>query len=249
MWVTKLDVQRVQNFDKIKKFGDCLCSETKIGLSFNGNYIRTLYSTGAKQKELCVGYLLYEGLIDKDTCLTISDFSPDYTINIEAPKSTIDRPSTVDNVENETSSKSAEKKDFIITRSQVFLLTAYFQEKAMLFKQTAITESAAIADTDSIIAFGEDLSGEQAVCKALGIWRGLKVDKNLCNTPILISSAKLSVDLVMKGYRLGISRFISRVAPTLAAYEYAIANDISLIGFSRNKKFTVYTNPGKEVRL
>ncbi|MBT5953422.1 hypothetical protein HOG98_01755 [bacterium] len=249
MWVTKLDVQRVQNFDKIKKFSDCLCSETKIGLSFNGNYIRTLYTTGAKQKELCVGYLLYEGLIEKDTALKIGDFSPDYTLNIDAPKSNDDLSATLDSLEKKTSVKPEEKKDFIITRSQVFLLTAFFQEKAMLFKQTAITESAAIADTDSILAFGEDLSGEQAVCKALGIWRGLKVDKTLCSTPILISSAKLSIDLVMKGYRLGISRFISRVAPTLAAYEFAIANNISLIGFSRNKKFTVYTNPGKEVRL
>ncbi len=59
---------------------------------------------------------------------------------------------------------------------------------------------------------------------------------------IVLTSGRISTEIVAKVARRGIPVIVSRSAPTSAAIEQALALGMTLIGFARGSKFNVYTN-------
>jgi FdhD protein len=85
----------------------------------------------------------------------------------------------------------------------------------------------------------EDIGRHNTVDKVIGwcLRNGISPDATL-----LVTTGRLSADLIHKAAAAGVRVVVSRSAPTDVAVEIAEAASITLIGFARHDRFNVYSN-------
>ncbi len=122
----------------------------------------------------------------------------------------------------------------------LYALTASFQEAALLYKDTGTTHSVAIATAKELRCNMEDIDPNIALYKAMG-YQIL----NPSNTPIvLICSAKVDEGTIKRAASIGASVVISRSAPTDLACDYATNKAMTIIGYARGTRFSIYVDNG-----
>jgi len=109
-----------------------------------------------------------------------------------------------------------------------------------LFRETGGVHAAAATDGRTLVAFAEDLGRHNAVDKVLG--RCLRQGIALGGLAIL-STGRLSGDILAKAARVGVPLVASRGAVTSLAIEIAGPADIAAVGFARAGRMNVYTAP------
>jgi len=113
--------------------------------------------------------------------------------------------------------------------------------RQVLFKQTGGTHAAGIFGADGeLLALGEDIGRHNALDKAIG--------KCLLEQPPLAShgavlSGRVSLELVAKVARAGLEMVVAVSAPSSLAIQAAERCNITLCGFVRRDRATVYTHP------
>lgn len=109
-----------------------------------------------------------------------------------------------------------------------------------LFRTTGGVHAAALFDTSgSVLALAEDVGRHNAVDKVLGrCWLDGPWNPAEC---ILFVSGRAGYELVQKAARAGVPMLVAVGAPTSLSVELAERVGLSLIGFARENRFTVYT--------
>jgi FdhD protein len=227
MWTRGLKIKKY-NAKGIKNQNDCLVIEKDLTLILNKKTITTFKTIPSKEKALAIGHLVSNQLITSPTNITQLTQTHD---SIEVVATTIANP---------PKPEAIPKSDLKVTRINIFHLTAYLQENAILFKDTAITESAAIANTKAIIYFAEDLNRLNAINKAIGL--ALEKQEDFSDK-ILLTSGKVDQQVVNKALTLGIPTIVSRTGPTDKAFDLATEKNITILGFARGTRFNLYTTP------
>lgn len=130
--------------------------------------------------------------------------------------------------------------DLTLSSSEVLELMSQFEKRSELFRQTGGVHSAALAARDGIILFNEDIGRHNAVDKVLGesFLKELELKDKL-----LVTSGRVSSDIVSKLWSCGISMVISRTAPTSLAVKMAQKLGITIAGFVRGSRMNVYSFP------
>jgi len=107
-----------------------------------------------------------------------------------------------------------------------------------VFTLTGGVHAAAISDGKNILFFSEDIGRHNAVDKVIG-----KTFLNGINfsITILLSSGRISLEIVKKAITAGIPVVLSRSAPTSLAIQTASVKNLTLIGFLRGKRFNIYS--------
>ncbi|RAP28756.1 hypothetical protein DID78_04480 [Candidatus Marinamargulisbacteria bacterium SCGC AG-343-D04] len=220
MWVQGVNITKVTDKKKRKQI-DHLILEKESTLYFNDDLITTLVHTPQLEKELGLGYLLSHGysVMNSDS-FSFKDSS--IRVNSSEEKAVFLKHSTIDRLDS----------------SIVFSLTAFFQEAALLFKQTAISESAAIADDKTLLYKAEDLYQSNAFYKVLG--QAVVQNESTFHDKILLLSAKCDSQLMKLCCRFHFKAILTRTAPTFQAVQMANDANILLIGFARGKRFNLY---------
>jgi len=126
--------------------------------------------------------------------------------------------------------------------AQVYELIRDFQHNSELFKETGGVHSAAIAGPNSIEFFTEDIGRHNAVDRLFG--RAL-LEKLDFSNKMLLTSGRISSEIVSKVARRNIGLLVSRSAPTSSALELSERLNITLIGFVRGERMNVYTHPNR----
>lgn len=121
----------------------------------------------------------------------------------------------------------------------IYTLTAQFQEKALLFKDTGMCESVALCTPSSMLYHAEDLTGQTALLKVLG----LQLKEGSSPAPVLLTSATISTQLVEYSSQHFIECIISRVSATKSSIDLAESHDITLLSYARGQKFSILTHP------
>ncbi|MBD97737.1 hypothetical protein CL648_02915 [bacterium] len=135
---------------------------------------------------------------------------------------------------------SLESAAVAIKKTTLIYAIHAFQTASFFYKDTSITHSAAILDTQAtLIASGQDLSTEHALYKAVGHW----LNTNTPPITMLMISGAITQSIVQYAQHLGCYWIISRLAPTHAAYTQAQAMGIGIIGFARINRFSVFCLP------
>ncbi|MCK4283631.1 MAG: formate dehydrogenase accessory sulfurtransferase FdhD [Candidatus Brocadiae bacterium] len=110
-----------------------------------------------------------------------------------------------------------------------------------VFRQTGGTHAAAIFDANGrIIAIAEDIGRHNALDKAIG--KCLLTGRSTRGCGVVLSG-RASLELVMKCARAGIELLAAVSAPSSLAVETAQRCNITLCGFVRGDRATVYTHP------
>lgn len=115
------------------------------------------------------------------------------------------------------------------------------QASQRLFERTGGTHAAAIFDaTGEILAFGEDIGRHNALDKAIG---GCLLKGQPLAALGAALSGRVSLELVAKAARAGIELIAAVSAPSSLAVDISERCNITLCGFVRGRRATVYTHP------
>jgi FdhD protein len=110
-----------------------------------------------------------------------------------------------------------------------------------LFKNTGGSHACALFDKEKeLLTIKEDIGRHNAVDKCIG---DLINKNNLKKVSYMLVSGRVSYEIVSKAFFAKISIIIAVSACSSLAVDFAKEFGICLIGFSRNKKMTIYSNP------
>jgi len=233
---------------------DIVVREFPLTIILNNQELVTLLCTPAHLDYLAIGFLSSEGLLkSKD----------------EIKKITVDEQRGVVRVETKEDNKQAGELVFkrLITSGcgrgasfysaadvigqtkiesqtnisavEVFELVREFQHRSQIFKTTGGVHSAALCDTKSILVFSEDIGRHNAIDKIFGecVLKDISTDGR-----VIITSGRVSSEILLKAAKRNIPLLISKSAPTDLGVRLANDLGITLIGFVRGKRMNVYSN-------
>ena len=126
-----------------------------------------------------------------------------------------------------------------VSAPEVFALVNEFVQHSQVFKATGGVHSAALCHTKGILVFSEDIGRHNAIDKIFGecILRDIPTDDHM-----IITSGRISSEILLKVARGNFPILISKAAPTNLGVRLADELGITLIAFVRGKKMNIYTN-------
>lgn len=130
------------------------------------------------------------------------------------------------------------KSDLRMSAEVLIQLVRAFNKKSSLFIQTGGVHSACLSDGKEILLFHEDVGRHNALDKIVGEAFFKKID---LQHKLLITSGRISSEMLIKAAKRGIPILISRSAPTHLALELAEKLEITVIGFARGNRMNIYT--------
>jgi len=233
---------------------DYVAVETPLTIYLNGREIVTLLCTPEKTDKLALGFLRSEGLLesmDGVHAVRVDETAGKVEVEVENYPELADsllgkrtvtsgcgKGTIFFNVLDSLHSYIAED-NLVIKVETVFKLMRILQAKADKFKLTGGFHSAALFDMEELLFFSEDIGRHNAFDKIVGecLTAGILTDNKL-----LVTSGRLSSEILLKAAKLRIPVLISRSAPTSLSLEVAEQLRITVIGFVRGKRFNVYTH-------
>ncbi|MEH6593493.1 MAG: formate dehydrogenase accessory sulfurtransferase FdhD [Halioglobus sp.] len=128
-----------------------------------------------------------------------------------------------------------------IEATQFGPLMAQMNDSQQIFHQTGGAHAAALFDGDGrLLAVAEDLGRHNALDKAIGMV--LLQGGDLANCSAVLSS-RLSMEMVLKAVRADLQIVLAVSAPTSLAIAIAEKFGVTLCGFVREQRATIYTHP------
>lgn len=233
---------------------DFIVKEIPFTILVNGQEIVTLLCSPDKLEYLAVGFLLSEGLIKSDTQIKSVNLGKDgHYANVELDgdfqvpqdffrkrliSSGCGRGSSFYNPRDALDYEPI-NSDIQISYKQVTDLMRQFQEKSSLFKKTGGVHSAALCNLGEIEIFTEDIGRHNAIDKIFGqcLLKGISTEDK-----VILTSGRISSEILIKVAKGKIPIIISRAAPTDLAVGLAEKMRVTLIGFVRGKRMNIYTH-------
>lgn len=233
---------------------DWLAQEQPLTLVVNGRQYITLLASPLNLDELAVGFALGDGLLNCRRDILALRLSPDETqVELElagdvdlAARLAATRVLTtgcgkgsgfyraVDSLKQKPVAARVE-----LAPAQIVALMQEFSRRSQLFAETGAVHAAALADS-RIQVFREDVARHNAIDKLVG---NVILQDRDASTMSLLTSGRISSELILKAARIGLGLLLSRSAPTALAVELAERLGITLVGFIRGERFNIYCNP------
>lgn len=244
---------------------ETLAHEGPLHITLNGeSYLTTMRTADGNDTSLARGLLFTEGIVvDQDASLTVDEISDPETATVARLSVTVDPGLVKVSVEGRRSQLATSSCGICGTRDPADLelfgdplkVSAEISVKphsilGMLesmnkvqstFHETGGTHAAGAYKTNGAeIVVREDIGRHNAVDKVIG---HLLENKQLADIAVLTVSGRVSYEIVSKIYRAQIPILVAVSAPSSMAVETADAFGITLIGFCRDTRFTIYTHP------
>lgn len=233
---------------------DLVASEIPLTIFLNNEQLLTLLCSPDKMEYLAIGFLLSEGFVkvkDDIESIMLDNKTTNVWIKIK----------DIQKIEKETifgnriitsgcgkgmtffdfkdfSQCRQIKSKFQFKAKRILELVLEFQKKSELFKETGGVHSAALSDGEKILLFAEDLGRHNALDKVFGeaLWEGMGL-----NDKLILTSGRLSSEMVIKVLKRGISTIVSPSAPTDLAVRIAQKMGMTLVGFARGLRMNIYS--------
>jgi len=124
-----------------------------------------------------------------------------------------------------------------LTPKEIITLMSEFEDKCLLYEATHGVHEAAIATKKGILFFYEDIGRQNAIDKVFGkcLMEGIDTKDK-----ILITSGRISSEMMFKIIRRNISVVVSEATPTDIAILLAKKLAINLIGFIPDETIVIY---------
>ena len=235
-----------------KQVEDTVVTEFHLTIVLNNRELVTLLCSPAKLEFLAIGFLYSEGLIDSKDIIKDIVLDPERGIinvttkePIKSPEDILSRRIIASSGGKGASSLSAVHprsridSQIHISPPEVLNLIQEFVHHSELFAATGGVHSAALCDTKAILVFSEDIGRHNAIDKIFGecIVKDIPTHNRL-----LITSGRVSSEILLKVAKRNIPILISKSAPTNLGVKLANDSGITLIGFVREKRMNVYTH-------
>jgi len=108
-----------------------------------------------------------------------------------------------------------------------------------LYRETGGVHTSALSDGEKIIFAAEDIGRHNTLDKIAGL---CLMNNVWPVTRILITTGRISSEMLQKAARIQAPILISRTSPSSLSIEMAERYGITLIGYARRNRFNVYSN-------
>ena len=251
--VEKLSIQRVTKEGK-EDTDNIVVKELPLTIILNNQELVTLLCSPADLKYLAIGFLFSEGLLsskDEIRKITVDERRGVVRVETKGDKEFTDdiifkRMITSGCGRGASFYSAADVQGQVKVESQasisadeVLVLAKKFQYRSQIYRATHGVHSAALCDNKSILVFNEDIGRHNAIDKILGecILKDIAT-----NDRIIITSGRISSEILLKVAKRNIPLLISKSAPTTLGVRLAHDLGVTLIGFVRGGRMNVYAN-------
>ncbi|NLX89260.1 MAG: formate dehydrogenase accessory sulfurtransferase FdhD [Syntrophomonadaceae bacterium] len=225
-----------------------LVTERYLKVKLNGEEVVRLASSPHAGRELAVGYLISEGILDPDgSLLSIDEPESDvveivmeapprgYTQSVRTINTCIGRGyGAVKPLQQQPPGKG------LFTPEQLLAIISELDEKSYTFKKTGGVHSAGLGGPDGLIQRFEDIGRHNAVDKVFGY---AFLNRIPLHDKCLVLSGRVAFEILQKAAHNRIPFILSRSAPTLLTVDRARELGITVVGFARGQRFNVYSHP------
>ncbi len=135
-------------------------------------------------------------------------------------------------------------KGFFIEPEQVLELSKKLNKESKTFIDTGGVHSCCLCDAKDILIAHEDVGRHNAVDKIVG--EALLTEIPL-HDKVMITSGRISSEMLLKCAKVQIPIVISRSAPTELAVREALKLDVTIIGFARGTRMNIYSHAERVV--
>jgi FdhD protein len=226
---------------------DEVVTEFPLSITLDNREVVTLLCSPTNLKYLAVGFLFSEGLIkSKDNIKEIMVDDERGMVRVET-KGVVSQPSAQRLITSGGGrapfyrlwGQAKVKSNIEISAQEVLALRDEFVQRSAVFKATGGVHSAALCDTKRILVFSEDIGRHNAIDKIFG---ECLLKDILTAGRLVITSGRVSSEIVLKVARRDVPLLISKAAPTNMGVRLASDLGITLIGFVREGRMNLYTN-------
>ena len=220
--------------------------EERIILYVNGVELVALMCTPTSLEDLALGFLYNEGLLDSlgdvaDVRVCGSGRCVDVWLNhdVEMPtlRTITSGCSGGTTFENLVEARHPVVSDIQISASQVTTLLRRLLASADLYHAARGIHTSALAQGSKLLCTAHDVGRHNTVDKITGYC--LQHDMPMRDR-ILLTSGRVSSEMLNKAARMGVPVVISHTSPTSLSIELARAWDITFIGYARGQNFRLY---------
>lgn len=237
-------------FQKWKSVDAGTIVETPVSLTVNGKVWVTFMCTPVHLEALAVGFLYNEGVIEKlsevvDVRLCEHGDNVDVWLD-----RTVDEPDSWRRTSGCTGGMTAvdllSDPNVSLADNQLFIppekigeLIEMLFEYQFLYRKTGGVHTSVLSDGEKILTSAEDIGRHNTLDKIAGLC--LMNDVRLAPR-ILVTTGRISSEMLQKSARLNAPIIISRTSPSSLSIEMAERYGVTLIGYAKKHRFNVYTH-------
>jgi FdhD protein len=113
-------------------------------------------------------------------------------------------------------------------------------EAQSLYRETGGVHTSGLSDGEKMVVMAEDIGRHNTLDKIAGL---CLMKNSFPEARILITTGRISSEMLQKAARMNVPILISRTSPSSLSIEMAERYGITLIGYARRHRFNVYTDP------
>ncbi len=224
--------------------------EAQVCISVNGQELATFMASPRDLAQMAVGFLANEGIIQSaaeirhlrlaksGTCVDVWL----HDMNFEKPRKFIITAGCGGGVTFDDLSQQHEPlvSDLTVTPEQLAHLMREMHLGAELYQRARGIHTAVLATPDELLLQMEDIGRHNCLDKLRGaaLLGGLETEGK-----ILVSSGRISSEMINKARRLGTPIVCSRTSPTSLSVALAEAWHITIVAYLRQDRMRIYTHP------
>jgi len=229
-----------------------IISERPVSLTVNNEFWLTFMCTPVDLEALGVGYLFNESIIQShgdiasvrlcsggeiiDVWLNMQVKKPEkwmITSGCSGGKTSIDEKRIVPGFIHP-------QNGFMIGPNTIERLMDQLIKSQVIYRKSGGVHTSILCDGDQVIFAAEDIGRHNTMDKLSG---KCLLEQIIPDKPILLSTGRISSEMILKAYRIGALFVISRTSPTSLSIHMAEELSITLIGYARRDQFVIYTHP------
>lgn len=224
-------------------------TEMAFTIFINSQELVTILCTPVKLNCLVIGYLFSEGIIGslKDIASmrvceddSLADVKLNKTDFVLPPRRVLTSGCGGGVSFNSHIREEKIVSDIKIEPEKILQLNQEMLKSAVLYNQSGGIHTSAISDANTILVIGEDIGRHNTLDKILGECLLRKIPTK---DKIILTSGRVSSEMLHKTARMQIPLIVSLTSPTEQAVNLARNIDITLVGYARGNHLTAYSKP------
>ncbi len=236
--------------EQVEAVAGGLIDETLLSVYVNGQELATMMCSPVDREALALGFLFNEGIIASlDEVGLIRPNVTYATIDVFLTHAGVVLPRQLTRTsgcgggvtfQNLAATYAPVESDLAISPQILLDRMRDLNDCAQLYQQVRGVHTAILADAYGPILCAEDIGRHNTIDKLAGKALIQRVDTH---DLVLVSSGRISSEMLNKARRMGLPIVASRTAPTSISVSLAHAWNICVVGYMRQNGMRVYTHP------
>lgn len=225
--------------------------ETPVSLTVNGQVWLTLMCTPIDLEALAVGFLFNEGVLkSRDEIEMVRVCQQGDNVDVWLNHQ-VEQPKDWRRTSGCTGGATAVileqlhpelRNGFALTPEEIQNHIDALLETQSLYREVGGVHNSILSDGKRVVASGEDVGRHNSLDKIAG---KCLLDNLNPSRRILVTTGRVSSEMIQKAARIGASVVISRTSASSLSVMLAEKWGITLIGYARRNQFIVYTHSGR----